>query len=1126
MDLVQMLFAGQMLHAAAYTCQVLTQDNETLQESLGIDCKVEGLVCNCSTSFVNGVTWMMVTKDINSTMNLTAKPGEWYITDASHQCVAGFGESSQPTVQKCPPGFFCLGGLEPPRSCSSGDHCPVGTGLEDRQCPFGYFCPIPAAPSQPCPDGGYCPVGTTSPTACESGKYCRGGEVGECPAGYYCPYGTKEPRKCKLLYACPRGSKSQDVWPVSVAMILATASAAFFGAKYYEQIVQRGVWVCAICALCVGVMWILDEAIACFLSLTLLSVAGNWAILRIDMCMGSSTPMVAQVLQGGTAAVALALLWWVNPPWSAFMGGLMLCCFIGWLMSRQNVAAVVVGRILLLIAFAAFIFGYSQVDLSFTIAFSILLGVLVFGLLFSWALEQRRQQQRVALPFFTRWRNIRSDGQDLLFSEQTDDVVMPQGSSDWPQALQASLALEVGGPELPIHTSEGSSSSTGPAVLPERQISGGHRPGVSFSLEDVSFDLPDGKRLLKDNSFKIAAGRRVAVMGPSGSGKTTLLAVLSGRASYGRVCGQMKVGGRPADDLRFLRHVTGFVPQDDVLHGELTVAENLRFQASLRLPAGHTSEEVDSCVSWVAKDLNLSSLLQDRVGTPERRGVSGGQRKRVSIGMELVAQPLLLFADEPTSGLDSTTSHEVVRCLNSAAASLGSTVVAVIHQPRYETLRLFDDLILLAYGGCLVFAGPTEAAVEHFRTRLHVIFPQDTNPADVLLDAIQPPNSSPEVCAGAWKSCTSLQEKGHEERPVPTSVFRRQRQPFFRAVLIFMDRSILQRIRSYVALIISLSLCFGAVFLLCFIMKYDKLDQFMMQSALAGLFLMLLQGVAAQQVLGADLLITLREARVGMPMMAYFVAKDLAALIEVTLASSMFTAAYGYASGCQIPLHSIFTGSWAFIYSVFGLNYIFSILLSPGAAQMSAVVTSLLSFCTAGVYQPQLNDMAAQFDGRGWMVPALSPIRWFWGYLLTQEVPYLTELSYMGAQNNLRWKGYDPHYLHECSGSLAGNIRDASVKTLRQAWLEDRGWVCSTAPLLLLGVLFRFLAGVCLLLYVSAQTSGWARFFGQSEMGIWKLVGNLMALLVGSFMMLFFFAEVWIFGSLQLHFHFSISGIA
>eukprot|EP00439_Symbiodinium_sp_Y106_P024247 s5997_g2.t4 len=729
-------------------------------------------------------------------------------------------------------------------------------------------------------------------------------------------------------------------------------------------------------------------------------------------------------------------------------------------------------------------------------------------------LEQRRQQRRVALPFLTRWRWQR--GEVGLFQSELPEVEAGQMPAPRERERPAAAEVRESASASAASLSSGGTSPTNPGQRSSSSMPVSTLPGVSFRLEDVGFELPDGKKLLKEIDFTIDAGRRVAVMGPSGSGKTTLLGVLSGRASYGRVSGKLTVGGRPADDLRFLQNVTGFVPQDDVLHGELTVAENLRFQASLRLPAGRTREEVDACVTAVAKDLNLSSLLNARVGTPERRGVSGGQRKRVSIGMELVAQPLLLFADEPTSGLDSTTSHEVVRCLNGAAARLNSTVVAVIHQPRYETLRLFDDLVLLAYGGCLVYAGPTEDAVEHFKTRLHVTFSNNTNPADILLDAIQPPINDPEVCASAWKSCAALQDKV-EQVVLPASIFRRTRQPFFRAVLIYMDRSMLQTIRAYVSLAINYSLCCVAVLLLCMILTYNRLDQFLMQSALAALFLMLLQGVAAQQVFGADLLTTWREARVGMPMVAYFVAKDLTACIEVTLSSAVFAAAYGYASGSQVSLRQLFAGSWAFVFAIFGLNYIFSIILSPGAAQMSAVVTSFLSFCTAGVYQPQLNEMASMFEGRGWMVPALSPVRWLWGYLLTAEVPNLTPLTLEGSAGSLRGKGYDVEYLHDCKNSMVG-IQDQAVRTLQEAWLDNRGWVCSTAPLLLLGILFRFLAGCCLLLYVSAQTSGWARFFGQSELGAWKLAGHFFKLLVGSFLIIFLFAEVWIFGSLHLDF--------
>lgn len=928
------------------------------------------------------------------------------------------------------------------------------------------------------------------------------------------------PRRCTTLSLCPPGSMAEDIRITAGLFILACASSAIAGAKFYSKVVSRGRWVCLICAGLVGLAWLVDVAIAGYMTLVYSVVVANWALLRL----GARSGWASHIVMLTTLLAALAALWFVNPPWCVLCGGLGLYGGIGYMMSRQNFYLVLCGRFLLVLAFVALIIVYIQVDSGFAAMVGAVNVTTIFALLLSWICEQRRQRRTVAMPFLTRWRWRSSENEDLLFDYPTPQAPVQQTRRD----LHGTSELPISNP---AHTMQvgGASSSRGPRSSSLRpDASSGSKAlqadGVSFHLEDVSFDLPDGCRLLTDVNLSIAAGRRVAVMGPSGSGKSTLLAVLSGRASYGRVSGKLEVSGHQTDGLQFLRHTTGFVPQDDVLHGELTVEDNIMFQAALRLPADRTYAQLEEACASVAKDLNLTLLMKARVGTPEKRGISGGQRKRTSIAMELVAQPLLLFADEPTSGLDSTTSHEVIRCLNGASARLGATVAAVIHQPRFETLQLFDDLILLS-AGYVVYAGPVQDAVNHFQRQLRVEFPPNNNPADVFMDAIQPPLATPENCASVWKANAPLQDSPHT-KPAPASLFFRVRVPFFKAVLIYMDRSMLQTLRAYRSLLINQFLCMVTIYAMCNIMPYIRLDHFLMQSALAALALMLLQGVAAQRVFGQDLLITWREARVGMPMVAYFVAKDMASLFEITLSAAVFAATYGACSGAQLGLLPLFAGSWSFIYSVFGLNYIFSIVLSPGAAQMSAVVASFMSFCVAGVYQPQLPAMAIMLKGRGWMVPALSPIRWFWAFLLTHEVPHLEQISLEGARGSLRDKGYDTQYLEECTSSWLLRVgtagSGASASTLKQAWIENRGWVCSTSELLLLGIMLRFLAGLCLVLYVNAQTSGWARFFGQSEVGAWKLAGNLFALLLGSFLALFLFAEVWVFGISRLEFHLSV----
>eukprot|EP00428_Durinskia_dybowskii_P007626 CAMPEP_0170302536 /NCGR_PEP_ID=MMETSP0116_2-20130129/51556_1 /TAXON_ID=400756 /ORGANISM="Durinskia baltica, Strain CSIRO CS-38" /LENGTH=319 /DNA_ID=CAMNT_0010554415 /DNA_START=93 /DNA_END=1049 /DNA_ORIENTATION=- len=315
-----------------------------------------------------------------------------------------------------------------------------------------------------------------------------------------------------------------------------------------------------------------------------------------------------------------------------------------------------------------------------------------------------------------------------------------------------------------------------------------------------------------------------------------------------------------------------------------------------------------------------------------------------------------------------------------------------------------------------------------------------------------------------------------------------------------MDRSMLQTMRAHSAVVINQVLCITVVLILCNILVNDRIENFMMQSCLATLFLMLLQGVAAQRIFGADLLITLREARGGMPMIAYLVAKDLASLFEITLSAAVFASAYGPFSGAQQHVTGIFAGAWAFVYSVYGLSYISSICLSPGAAQMTAVVLAFVSFCVSGVYQPQLPEMTGYLGGE---VGSSRRSAQSGG---SGAIP----LAAKYGRGALRWRGYDLDYIDDC-GYTGVNVGSDGIIALPMIWQSGRGWVCSGVDMLLLGIMFRFLAGLCLILYLHAKTSRWAQFFGQSEHGSSKLLGQLFKLLVGTFMTMFLLAEVAIF---------------
>lgn len=196
-------------------------------------------------------------------------------------------------------------------------------------------------------------------------------------------------------------------------------------------------------------------------------------------------------------------------------------------------------------------------------------------------------------------------------------------------------------------------------------------------------------------------------MGPSGCGKSTLLDTLAGRlASTAAWEGDIRVNGHKS---RLSYGRSAYVTQDEVLIGTLTVEETLMYAARLRLPPSLTAAAKQDVVDGVMAELGLESVRNTYIGNWFIRGVSGGQRRRVSIGCELVVNPTLLFLDEPTSGLDSAAAFHVMSAVRRLASGC-RTILAVIHQPASETFELFDKLCLLAAGDCVYFGDASRAA--------------------------------------------------------------------------------------------------------------------------------------------------------------------------------------------------------------------------------------------------------------------------------------------------------------------------------------------------------------------------------------------------------------------------------
>ena len=261
---------------------------------------------------------------------------------------------------------------------------------------------------------------------------------------------------------------------------------------------------------------------------------------------------------------------------------------------------------------------------------------------------------------------------------------------------------------------------------------------LSIESDGVSIFL-GGKPLLDDVSLTIFPGEFVGLMGPSGAGKTLLLNALNGYLPP--TSGQVLINGQNLyADYDLFRGQIGYVPQDDIVHGSLTVNQALYFTGKLRLPSDTSDEELKARVESILDQLGLAGVGDVLIGNATQRGISGGQRKRVNLAMELITDPSLLLLDEPTSGLSSADTLNVMHLLRDLA-NKGMTILMTIHQPSLEAYRKMDNLIIVAKDagakdpGRLAYYGPAYPdAIDYFRKSDSVS--QSESP-DMILEGLE-----------------------------------------------------------------------------------------------------------------------------------------------------------------------------------------------------------------------------------------------------------------------------------------------------------------------------------------------------------------------------------------------------
>ncbi|XWS34519.1 hypothetical protein CRYUN_Cryun21dG0045200 [Craigia yunnanensis] len=321
-------------------------------------------------------------------------------------------------------------------------------------------------------------------------------------------------------------------------------------------------------------------------------------------------------------------------------------------------------------------------------------------------------------------------------------------------------------------------SGPGPALLPENEngeendddsVTGDDAPPsagkvfpVTITWRSITCSLADKhsksvRFLLKNVSGEAKPGRLLAIMGPSGSGKTTLLNVLAGQILASprlQLSGLLEVNGKPSSNKAYR---FAYVRQEDLFFSQLTVRETLSLAAELQLPEIFSVEERDEYVKNLLFKLGLVSCADSIIGDAKVRGISGGEKKRLSLGCELIASPSVIFADEPTTGLDAFQAEKVMETLRQLVQD-GHTVICSIHQPRGSVYGKFDDIVLLTEGA-LVYAGPAhDEPLEYFSRFGLYQCPDHANPAEFLADLISIDYSSADSVYSSQKRIDALVE--------------------------------------------------------------------------------------------------------------------------------------------------------------------------------------------------------------------------------------------------------------------------------------------------------------------------------------------------------------------------------
>ncbi len=460
---------------------------------------------------------------------------------------------------------------------------------------------------------------------------------------------------------------------------------------------------------------------------------------------------------------------------------------------------------------------------------------------------------------------------------------------------------------------------------------------LSFIAKNLEKQFPNGVIGLRDVNISEGPGKLIGIMGASGAGKTTLLNVLAGIDKP--TAGSIKINGVDvfSGENEKIKGVIGYISQDDLLIEELTVYQNLYYNAKLCF-ADLSEEELDKKVNATLVNLGLDQRKDLRVGSVLDKVISGGQRKRLNIALELIREPAVMFVDEPTSGLSSRDSENVIDLLKELSLK-GKLIFVVIHQPSSDIYKMFDKMIIMDVGGYPVYNGPPVEAVTYFKKASNQVGADrgqcqtcgNVNPEQIfniidakVVDEYGEFTNKRKVTPSQWKDLFDENfklEKIEEVKELPPRSLKIPTK--FKQAVLFAKRDLLSKLSNKQYMLINLLEAPVLAFILAFIIRYksgpmgkeyvlrfnENIPVFIMMAIIVALFMGLT--VSAEEII-KDRKILKRESFLNLSWNSYLMSK----VLILFLMSAIQTFTFVVISNFILEIHDMTMTYWVILFAV------------------------------------------------------------------------------------------------------------------------------------------------------------------------------------------------------------------